>query len=90
MLRLVWQNFEQQTGTLFIEQIPHVPQSPASPYQNLAYFELVNAMIALRAHAERHGIYEVEPLAVEALRILKKSQGALQKLVDRNVFRGES
>jgi len=76
----------QQTGTLFIEQIPHMPQSPASPYQNLAYAELVNAMIALRAYAERHGIYEVEPLAVEALRFLKKAQAALQKLVDRNVF----
>ncbi|WP_156468937.1 extracellular solute-binding protein, partial [Cephaloticoccus capnophilus] len=80
----------QQTGTLFIEQIPHMPQSPASPYQNLAYAELVSAMIALRAHAEQYSIYEVEPLAVEALRVLKKSQNALQKLVDRNVFIGES
>ncbi|KXU36455.1 hypothetical protein AXK12_03300 [Cephaloticoccus capnophilus] len=80
----------QQTGTLFIEQIPHMPQSPVSPYQNLAYSELVNAMMALRTYAEQYSIYEVEPLAIEALRLLKKSQEALQKLVDRNVFIGES
>ncbi|KXU34430.1 hypothetical protein AXK12_00530 [Cephaloticoccus capnophilus] len=80
----------QRTGTLFIEQIPHMPQSPASPYQNLVYAELVNAMIALRAYADQNGIYEVEPLAAEAFRLLKKSQDALQKLVDRNVFISES
>jgi len=76
----------QRTGTLFIEQIPNAPQSPASPYQNLAYSELVNTMIGLRAYAEKHGIYEVEKLAPEALRLLQVSQNRLQRLMERNVF----
>jgi len=80
----------QQIGTLFIEQIPNMPKSPVSPYQTLAYDELVNTMMALRTYAEQHDIYEVEPLAVEALRLLKKAQAALQKFVDRNVFLSEN
>jgi len=80
----------QRTGTLFIEQIPDIPLSAVSPYQNLAYAELANTMIALRAYAEKHGIYEVEKLAPEALRLLQKSQDQLQTLMDRSVFLGES
>ncbi|KXU37121.1 hypothetical protein AXK11_02800 [Cephaloticoccus primus] len=76
----------QASGTLFIEQIPHVPQSPASPYQNLAYSELVNTMIGLRAYAEKHRIYEVDALASEALRLLQKGQDQIQDLINRNVF----
>jgi len=60
----------QQTGTLFIEQIPNIPLSAVSPYQNLAYSELVRVMIALRTYADKHGIYEIEKLAPEALRLL--------------------
>jgi len=79
----------QRTGTLFIEQIPNIPLSPASPYQNLAYRELVRTVIALCTHAKKHGIYEVEPLAVEALRFLQTSQKQLQNLMDRNIFLSE-
>jgi len=79
----------QQSGTLFIEQIPNVPRVPASPYQNLAYRELVNTMIGLRAYAEKHGIYEVDKLEGEALRLLKTSQNQLRNLMDRNVFLSE-
>jgi len=80
----------QRTGTLFIEQIPNIPLSAVSPYQNLAYAELVRVMIALRAYAEKHGIYEVEKLAPEALRLLTKSQNQLQKLMGRSIFLGEA
>jgi len=80
----------QSSGTLFIEQIPHVPRTPASPYQNLAYSELVRVMIGLRTYAEKHGIYEVEKLAPEALRLLQISQDQLQKLMERNVFLTET
>jgi len=76
----------QQTGTLFIEQVPNIPQSPSSPYQNLAYEQLVNTMIGLRAYAERHGIYDAEKLIPEALRLLQISQYQLQNLMNRNVF----
>jgi len=80
----------QRTGTLFIEQIPNLPISPASPYQNLAYSELVNAMVALRAYAEKHDIYDAARLAPEALRLLEASQGQLIKLMERNVFLSEN
>jgi len=80
----------QPSGTLFIQQAPNVPRSAASPYQNLAYSELVNVMIALRAYAEKHGIYEVAALAPEALRLLQASQDQLQRLMERNVFLTES
>jgi len=76
----------QLSGSLFIEQVPNIPLSPASPFQNLAYSELVNAMIALRAYAEKHAIYDVQRLEIEALRLLQKSQAQLQKLMDRSVF----
>jgi len=76
-------------GTLFIEQIPNIPQSPASPYQSLTYRELVRVM-ALRAHAQKHDIYEVERLVPEARRCRRKSQNELLKLMDRNVFLNES
>jgi len=80
----------QPSGTLFIQQAPNVPRSPASPYQMLAYAELVNVMIALRAYAEKHGLYEAEKLAPEALRLLQASQDQLQRLMERNVFLTES
>jgi len=76
----------QRTGTLFIEQIPNAPQSPASPYQNLAYAGLVNVMIGLKAYSEKYDIYEVEKLEAEALRLLQKSQDELHNLMGRNVF----
>jgi len=79
----------QPSGTLFIQQAPNVPRSPASPYQNLAYAELVNVMISLRAYAEKHGIYEIATLAPEALRLLQVSQDQLQRLMERNVFLAE-
>jgi len=80
----------QATGTLFIEQALRVPRTPASPYQNLAYGELVRVMIGLRAYAEKHGVYEVAALAPEALRLLQASQDQLQRLMQRNVFLTES
>jgi len=79
----------QPSGTLFVEQAPHVPHTPASPYQNSAYAALTNTMIALRAYAEKTGSYEVEKLAPEALRLLQASQDQLQRLMERNVFLAE-
>jgi len=80
----------QATGTLFIEQVPNLPLTPASPYQNLAYAELVNTMIGLRAYAEKYDIYDAERLTPEALRLLQKSQTQLKKLIGKNVFLTEA
>jgi len=76
----------QRAGSLYIEQAPYVPERPSSPYKNTAYGQVSAAAIALRAYAERNGIYEVEPLIPEALRLLKERENALKRLISRNVF----
>jgi len=76
----------QATGTLFIEQAPQIPRTPASPYKTLAYSKLSQVMIALRAYAEKHAIYDVERLEVEALHLLQKEEAQLKKLINKNVF----
>ncbi|KXU36457.1 hypothetical protein AXK11_04490, partial [Cephaloticoccus primus] len=74
----------QSPGTLFIEQAPHVPRRPSSPYSLLARARLGSAAMALRAYAERHDIYDIERLQPEALRLLKSEEEALKKLISRN------
>ncbi|MCC6414911.1 MAG: extracellular solute-binding protein [Opitutaceae bacterium] len=76
----------QPSGRLFIEQAPHVPPRPSSPYNETAMQKLVTVAIALQAYAERHGIYDAEKLVPEAQRLLDHAQVALQKLISRNVF----
>jgi len=79
----------QQVGTLYIEAAPHVPRRPSAPYAEMAYAYLSNATMALRAYAEKHGIYEPTALKPEALRLLQHHQNRLEKLIQRNVFLGE-
>jgi len=76
----------QRTGTLYIEQAPHVPMRPSSPYKSTAYGQVSAAAIELRAYAERYNIYDVESLAPEALRLLKEKETALKRLISRNLF----
>ncbi|KXU34999.1 hypothetical protein AXK11_07485 [Cephaloticoccus primus] len=76
----------QRVGSLFIEQAPHVPIRPSSPYTQVAFGHICTVAIQLRAFAEKNSIYEIEPLAAEALRLLRKEQYKLQNLIRRNVF----
>ncbi|KXU34164.1 hypothetical protein AXK12_07740 [Cephaloticoccus capnophilus] len=76
----------QRAGTLYIEQAPHVPERPSSPYKNTAFGQVSAAAIALRAYAEQNSIYEVDRLIPEALRLLKERESALKRLISRNVF----
>jgi len=76
----------QPSGTLFIEQAPHVPLRPSSPYTNIAYGYLSNVAMALRSYAEKHEIYDPAALKPEALRLLQYYQDQLEKLISRNVF----
>jgi len=46
-------------------------------------------MIALRTYAAKHGVYEVEKLEVDPLRLLQISQDQLRALMERNVFLAE-
>jgi len=76
----------QRVGSLYIEAAPHVPRRPSSPYANMAFARISNAAITLRSYADRNGIYSVDTLAPEALRLLKKEQESLKKIMSRNVF----
>jgi len=76
----------QRAGTLYIEQAPHVPERPSSPYKNTAFGQVSAAAIALRAYAEQHNIYEVDALQPEALRLLKEQETRLKSLISRNLF----
>jgi len=76
----------QRAGTLFIEQAPHVPLRPSSPYTNIAYAYLSNVAMGLRTYAEKHNTYDPASLKPEALRLLQYYQDRLEKLISRNVF----
>jgi len=76
----------QPLGTLLIEQAPHVPARPASPYGGLALDKLVAALVALHGYADRERRYTVEELKPEALRLLKIGQVELERQISRNRF----
>jgi len=76
----------QRAGTLFIEQAPHVPLRPSSPYTNIAYAYLSNVAMGLRSYAEKNQCYDPAALKPEALRLLDYYQDRLEKLISRNVF----
>ncbi|KXU35942.1 hypothetical protein AXK11_05310 [Cephaloticoccus primus] len=76
----------QIVGRMYIEQAPHVPRDPSSPYMGVASQFIASATMALRDYAERHGIYDADALAPEALRLLTEAQAALNKQISRNVL----
>lgn len=76
----------QPSGRMFIEQAPHVPHRPSSPYTETAGQYLVGVSLALKSYAERNGIYDAAGLLPEAQRLLDECQAALQKMISRNVF----
>jgi len=76
----------QPSGRLYIEQAPQVPHRPSSPYNSTAEDYIGSVAMALRAYADRHAIYDIALLEVEALRLLRDAQARLEKLISRNVF----
>ncbi|WP_197457021.1 ABC transporter substrate-binding protein [Cephaloticoccus capnophilus] len=76
----------QIVGRMYIDQAPHVPRKPSSPYAGLASEYVRNVTMALRAYAERTETYDVAALETEALRLLSEAQAALQKQIARNLF----
>jgi len=79
----------QRVGTLYIQAAPNVPVRSSSSYTNIAFARISSVAIALRAYAEKHGTYDAESLAPEALRLLQIEQESLQKLISRNTFLAE-
>lgn len=76
----------QPSGRLYIEQAPHVPDRPSSPFAQFAAERLVNSLAALRAHADRTQTFDEAALRVEAQRLLDEAQYDLVRFMARNVF----
>jgi len=80
----------QPSGRLYIEQAPHVPHRPSSPYNPTAEDYIGSVAMALRDYADRNEIYDIDRLETEALRLLYEAQARLEKLISRNVFLTQS
>jgi len=76
----------QAIGRMYIEQAPHIPRLPSSPYTPAAEEAIRSVAMGLRNYAEKNEVYELEALKVEALRLLNIQQAALRKLISKNVF----
>jgi|GEM_PF-4551016 len=72
--------------------VPLIPNLPNAylPSHMLVDVRLANSLIVLRLYADRHGIYDVECLEPEALRLLQEAQAELKSLISRNVFLSEA
>ena len=80
----------QAAGRVFVDMAPDVPLRTSSPFNNLAFARVQEAVIALWNYAERNGVYEAQALVPEARRQLKLAEQQVQTLMDRNVFLKEA
>jgi len=80
----------QRIGRLLIEQAPHIPERPSSPYTVSAEQYISSAAVSLREYADRHEIHEIDALVPEALRLLTQGEAAFKKMISRNVFLSEA
>lgn len=76
----------QPVGRMYIDQAPDVPFRPSSPYTSSAGQKIASALIALAQYADKNEIYDEATLKIEALRLLKKEQTILERLISRNLF----
>jgi len=76
----------QTIGRMYIEQAPHIPRRPSSPYTPAAEEAIRSVAMELRNYAEKNEVYGIEALKVEALRLLNIQQAVLKKLISKNVF----
>lgn len=76
----------QPSGRLYIEQAPHVPRRPSSPYVVSGTERFTNTLGALRSYADRNQIYDEAALRIEAQRLLDIAQLEFERFINRNVF----
>ena len=76
----------QPIGRMYIEQAPHVPHRPSSPYTSAGGQKIASSLIELARYARANEIYDVASLEIEALNILKANQASLERLISRNLF----
>ena len=76
----------QPIGRLYLNQAPDVPPRSSSPFFMAALGYVGNALVQLRAHADRSGNYETVALQTEARRLLDEAQRRLVREMSRNTF----
>ncbi len=80
----------QAAGRIFVDMAPDVPMRTSSPFNNLAFARVQEAVIALWNYAEANDIHDAEALMPEARRQLGLAEEQVRKLMDRNVFLKET
>lgn len=76
----------QRSGLMYIDQAPHVPFRTSSPFHQVAMQQIMDATSMLKDYAESKGLYRVEELLPEALRLLKAAEKRIEQEMSRNVF----
>jgi arabinosaccharide transport system substrate-binding protein len=76
----------QPVGRLYLDQAGDVPTRSSSPYASSAQDYLNNALVVLRAYADRNKLYDPAALQPEAQRLLDAAQQHLVREIGRNTF----
>ncbi|MEM1208227.1 MAG: extracellular solute-binding protein [Planctomycetota bacterium] len=76
----------QPSGSLFIEQAPHVPSRTNHPFRTIARSEIGQAADELRDYAESVDDFTIETLLPVARRLLEEAQDRVLGEMSRNVF----
>ncbi|MEM9881835.1 MAG: extracellular solute-binding protein [Planctomycetota bacterium] len=76
----------QPSGTLYIEQAPHVPRRPSHPFRIIARTEIGRAAESLRQYADRTNTYDADALMPEARRLLAAAAQRVEQQMQRNAF----
>jgi arabinosaccharide transport system substrate-binding protein len=76
----------QATGRAYLDQAPHVPLRPSSPFNAQAVRAVTNAVTALTGWAESNQVYTAEALLPEARRQLNAAHRLVADQMRRNQF----
>jgi arabinosaccharide transport system substrate-binding protein len=76
----------QATGRAYLDQAPHVPLRPSSPFNAQAVRAVTNAVTALTGWAESNQVYTAEGLLPEARRQLNAAHRLVADQMRRNQF----
>ncbi len=77
---------DQPSGRIYVNMAPDVPMRTSSPFNNLAFARVQEAVIALYHYAQENEVYDAESLEPEARRLLGIAETHVRKLMERNVF----
>ncbi|MCC6426543.1 MAG: extracellular solute-binding protein [Phycisphaerales bacterium] len=76
----------QKPGRMYIDLASAVPARTSSPYNTLARFRMLDALVKLSEEARRTGTFDRAALTERAMHYLKDAQHQVLLQVDNNVF----